>query len=136
MVCYSSVSKLQMFESTRRRNNYCSKQARMFETEKLLDEKTKALQEKDRKIVKLMSELMLARRKSEEESKKAKRLKVLLDEANSRKIGDFNPKKIDDGKGTLKETQVQSIPFKRLTENCLLKMACSSVKCAFAVKNA
>uniref|UniRef100_A0A914ME89 CCHC-type domain-containing protein n=2 Tax=Meloidogyne incognita group TaxID=654580 RepID=A0A914ME89_MELIC len=88
-------------------NDQNKPKAGMSEAKKLLDEKTKALQEKDRKIAKLISELMLARRKSEEESKKAKRLKVLLDKTNLRKNGDINPKKIDDRKGILKQTRVR-----------------------------
>nr|CAD2206897.1 unnamed protein product [Meloidogyne enterolobii] len=85
MVCYSCVPKTQMLEPMRKSDVHCSKPAGMFEAKKMLDGKTKALQEKDKTIVRLMSELMLARKKAEDESKKAKRLKCLLDESNQRR---------------------------------------------------
>nr|CAD2202696.1 unnamed protein product [Meloidogyne enterolobii] len=91
-----------MLEPMRKSYVHCSKPAGMFESKKLLDEKTKALQEKDKKIVKLMSELMLARKKAEDESKKAKRLKRLLDESNQRIVDDH-------GKRILKETRVNAL---------------------------
>uniref|UniRef100_A0A914LVI6 Uncharacterized protein n=1 Tax=Meloidogyne incognita TaxID=6306 RepID=A0A914LVI6_MELIC len=84
MVCYSRMSKTEMLEPMRKGDSQCSKPSVMFEAKKVLDEKTKALQEKDKTIVRLMSELMLARKKTEDESKKAKRLKYLLDESNQR----------------------------------------------------
>uniref|UniRef100_A0A915NAY9 Uncharacterized protein n=1 Tax=Meloidogyne floridensis TaxID=298350 RepID=A0A915NAY9_9BILA len=102
MVCYSRMPKTRMLEPMRKSDGHCSKQAEMLETNRLLDEKTKALQEKDKTIVRLMSELMLARKKAEDESKKAKRLKRVLDKSNQR-IVDAHGKRI------LKETRVNSL---------------------------
>ncbi|CAK5018669.1 unnamed protein product [Meloidogyne enterolobii] len=102
MVCYSRGPKTQILEPMRKSDAHCSKPVGMFEVKKMLDEKTKALQEKDKTIVKLMSELMLARKKAEDESKKAKRLKRLLDESNQRIVDDH-------GKRILKETRVNAL---------------------------
>uniref|UniRef100_A0A915LGA7 Uncharacterized protein n=1 Tax=Meloidogyne javanica TaxID=6303 RepID=A0A915LGA7_MELJA len=102
MVCYSRVPKTRRLEPMRKSEGHCSKQAEMLETHRLLDEKTKTLQEKDKTIVRLMSELMLARKKAEDESKKAKRLKCILDESNQRMVDAY-------GKRILKETHVNAL---------------------------
>ncbi|CAK5080855.1 unnamed protein product [Meloidogyne enterolobii] len=102
MVCYSRMPKTQLLEPMRKSEVHCSRPAGMFEAKKMLEEKTKALQEKDKTIVKLMSELMLARKKAEDESKKAKRFKRLLDQSNQRIVDDY-------GKRILKETHVNAL---------------------------
>ncbi|KAL7075976.1 hypothetical protein ACQ4LE_004799 [Meloidogyne hapla] len=88
MVCYSRIPKAQMLEPNRKNDNQCANPAVAVKAKRrrLSEEKAKILQEKDKKIVKLLSELMLARKKSEDASKKAKRCKRLLSELEQKKF--------------------------------------------------